>query len=143
LLQSNHPSNNALLQSNHPSNNALLQSNHLLVANELSHRQAKYDEYRKYVERDNGEVMKRVRGEISRYQKARSKIFTSNNIGPIMENVISAFLSCNRDVEYSPEMVHLCGPFMHVLPHEHDIYYCFSALMFRKGINSNGKKTNC
>ncbi|KAJ3413737.1 hypothetical protein HDV05_007640 [Chytridiales sp. JEL 0842] len=94
--------------------------------------EAKYDEYKSF-ERDNNEVMKRVRGEVTRYHRARSKIFKTKAGGAdpsaVLENVISAYLSHNRAVEYSPEMVHLCGPFVYLLAQESDIYYSFASLL--------------
>ncbi|KAJ3325300.1 hypothetical protein HDU76_013205, partial [Blyttiomyces sp. JEL0837] len=71
--------------------------------NEISNRQAKYDEYRKF-ERDNSEIMKRVRGEVSRYYRARVKVFKARDPTSALENVISSYLSHHRAVEYSPEM---------------------------------------
>ncbi|KAJ3214649.1 hypothetical protein HDU67_001409 [Dinochytrium kinnereticum] len=102
-------------------------------ANEISKRQAKHEEYRQYErEKENTEIMKRVRGEVSRYQRARGvKQFKSKDPGQTMENVLSTYLSYNRDMEYSASLVYLCGPFANVVGAEADVFYCHNAMMQR------------
>ncbi|KAJ3095230.1 hypothetical protein HDU97_007134 [Phlyctochytrium planicorne] len=102
-------------------------------ANEISKRQAKHEEYRQFErEKENTEIMKRVRGEVSRYQRSRStKQFKSKDPGQVIESVLSTYLSYNRDVEYSAALVYLCGPFANVLGLEPDVFYCFTSMMQR------------
>ncbi|KAI8846634.1 rab-GTPase-TBC domain-containing protein, partial [Chytridium lagenaria] len=94
-----------------------------------------HEEYRQFErEKDNTEMMKRVRGEVSRYQRARANKFKKDP-GQMIENVLSAYLSYNREVEYSAPLVYLCGPFVNVLGMEPDVFYCVSAMMHRIGMN--------
>ncbi|KAJ3241060.1 hypothetical protein HDU78_002027 [Chytriomyces hyalinus] len=105
-------------------------------SNELSKRQAKYDEYRQ-TERQSNDVMKRIRGEVSRYCKARNSKVSARAVSAApptdptvpIENVVSAYLSHFRGTEYSPVMIYLSGPFAYLMPTEADIYYSFIALM--------------
>ncbi|KAI9331893.1 rab-GTPase-TBC domain-containing protein [Obelidium mucronatum] len=98
-------------------------------ANELSKRQEKYERYQG-TERQSTDILKRIRGEVSRYIRARSKMpFQSKDPNKAIENVVSAYLTQYRGSEYSPVMVYLSGPFAYLLANESDVYYCFAALM--------------
>ncbi|KAJ3014057.1 UNVERIFIED_CONTAM: hypothetical protein HDU68_000450 [Siphonaria sp. JEL0065] len=103
-------------------------------ANEISKRQAKYEKYQE-TERQSTDILKRVRGEVSRYYRSRSggsskTPFQSQDPCKTMENVISAYLSQFRGTaEYSPVMVYLSGPFAYLLSSESDVFYCFASLM--------------
>ncbi|KAI8620302.1 rab-GTPase-TBC domain-containing protein [Chytriomyces sp. MP71] len=98
-------------------------------SNELSKRQAKYDQYRT-TERQSTDVMKRIRGEVARYCRARVKS-ASRAVDPSspIENVVSAYLTHFRGTEYSPVMIYLSGPFAYLMVTESDVYYSFCALM--------------
>ncbi|KAI9483603.1 MAG: rab-GTPase-TBC domain-containing protein [Benjaminiella poitrasii] len=76
----------------------------------------------------DNEIAKRIRGEVSRYQRRVPEIQSSEYIQSFV-NVILAYLNTNRDVEYNPNLVSLCAPFIYVLNTECDAYYCFERLM--------------
>ncbi|KAJ3064432.1 hypothetical protein HDU98_012160 [Podochytrium sp. JEL0797] len=98
-------------------------------ANEISTRHAKYEKYQQ-TDRQSTDMVKRIRGETTRYYRARSKLHCHfQDPNPVMENVITAYLSQYRGAEYSPALVYLTGPFLFVMHSESDVYYCFAALM--------------
>ncbi len=75
----------------------------------------------------DADVLRRLKGECSRYQKARSKLFQAN-IQQTLESIVSSFLRNHRSKEYSSSMVPLVGPFVACLASEFEIYYCFERL---------------
>ncbi|KAI9327415.1 rab-GTPase-TBC domain-containing protein [Zopfochytrium polystomum] len=124
---------------------------------ELSRRQAKQDEYRLLRQQQGSPTsgsatsssssnrlvtpsfhssafpdtsLKRVRGEISRYYKARSKFLAASpQFEKRLEEVLVAFLEHQRTVEYSPELVYLCGPLVALYRREGDAFFGFLGLM--------------
>lgn len=76
----------------------------------------------------DNEIAKRVRGDVSRYQR-RVPEFEGSDYAQSFVNMILAYLNSNRDVEYSASLVPLCAPFIHVLETECDAYFCFERLM--------------
>ena len=86
-----------------------------------------------HYEKENNEIMKRVRGEAARYQRSRSALFKTKDLSSVLENVISAYINRNRNVDYFPALIHLCGPFVHSLSKESEIYYSFEKLMNQIG----------
>ncbi|CAG8763627.1 3795_t:CDS:2, partial [Cetraspora pellucida] len=100
-----------------------------LPAQELTSQKAKYDEYNN-IEKENADIIKRVRGEVIRYQhKMKNASGTFNQHANIFENVIGAYMNRNRDVDYQPTFIYLCGPFVYCIKNEPDVYYCFTRLM--------------
>ncbi|CAG8495291.1 5610_t:CDS:2, partial [Ambispora leptoticha] len=95
---------------------------------ELTSLKAKFDEYLT-IEKENMEIIKRVRGEVSRYQQKIKNFDDMNDYTSIFENVISAYMNHNRHVEYYPALVHLCAPFVYCVKNEPEVYYCFERLM--------------
>ncbi|KAJ3132840.1 hypothetical protein HK100_004896 [Physocladia obscura] len=87
-------------------------------ANEITKRLAKTEKYVS-TERQVSDVTKRIRGEVSRYYRARSKSFGSFDQATGIENVVSAYLVHFPNQEYSPVL----------MSDEVDIFYSFSALM--------------
>ncbi|KAJ3203466.1 hypothetical protein HDU82_006562 [Entophlyctis luteolus] len=72
------------------------------------------------LERQGSEVIKRIRGEVSRYCKARARVsFKAENLSACIENVVSAYLAQSRGQEYFPAM----------MADEASVYFCFIALM--------------
>ncbi|KAI7904977.1 rab-GTPase-TBC domain-containing protein [Cokeromyces recurvatus] len=94
---------------------------------ELSSSKARNEEYEQMDKIDN-EIAKRIRGEVSRYQRRVPEI-QGNEYVQSFVNIILAYLNANRDVEYSPNLVPLCAPFIFILKTECDAYYCFERLM--------------
>lgn len=91
----------------------------------------KYEEYLA-IEKENIDINKRVRGEVSRYQrkvKGFDDTNDSNDYTVVFENVIGAYMNHNRDVDYHPALVHLCAPFVYCIKNECEVYYCFARLM--------------
>ncbi|KAL1914256.1 uncharacterized protein VTP21DRAFT_9070 [Calcarisporiella thermophila] len=94
---------------------------------ELSHIKAKSEEYQQ-IDKENHEITKRVRGEVSRYQR-RLNLPMTKEMSTIFERVICAYINHNRHIDYSPALISLCGPFVLTLQKESEIYYCFEKLM--------------
>jgi len=94
---------------------------------ELTSVKGKSEEYNA-IEKENIEINKRIRGEVSRYQKIKN-LDDTNGYKQIFENVIGAYLNHNRDVDYDPALVHLCAPFVYCIKNEYEVYYCFAKLM--------------
>ncbi|CAG8566857.1 2965_t:CDS:2 [Diversispora eburnea] len=101
---------------------------------ELTSLKAKYDEYLT-LEKENTDIIKRVRGEVGRYQRNKIKNIIQDINGTkdhtnVFENVIGAYMNNNnRDADYNPAFVHLCGPFVYCIKNEAEVYYCFTRLM--------------
>ncbi|CAG8540507.1 550_t:CDS:2 [Acaulospora colombiana] len=93
---------------------------------ELTSLKDKYEEYLT-IEKENSDIIKRVRGEVSRYQRKIKDVDGAN--ATIFENVIGAYMNNNRDVDYYPALVHLCGPFVYCIKSESDVYHCYTRLM--------------
>eukprot|EP00271_Cylindrocystis_brebissonii_P000474 TRINITY_DN10576_c0_g1_i1.p1 TRINITY_DN10576_c0_g1~~TRINITY_DN10576_c0_g1_i1.p1 ORF type:complete len:402 (+),score=81.04 TRINITY_DN10576_c0_g1_i1:253-1458(+) len=79
---------------------------------------------------ENNEVLKRVRGELKRYQPG-VPVFQEADTRLVFEHTLSAYLSTHSKVEYSPHLVHLLGPLVACIGSERDVYYCFEALVAR------------
>ena len=76
------------------------------------------------------EISKRIRGEVSRFYHARQRHFDNiPNVPLMMENVISAYMSAHRDVDYSHSLVYLCGPLALTIKKESEVYYAFEKVM--------------
>eukprot|EP00128_Syssomonas_multiformis_P018595 Colp12_sorted_trinity150504_noHs@24184 len=84
-------------------------------------------EYMDYC-KDNPEIMNRVRGEVKRYHPEIA-LFQKPEIRKLFEDVISTYMNRNSHIEYSPSLIHLCGPLIFVSKSEADVYYLFEALM--------------
>ncbi|KAK9764186.1 hypothetical protein K7432_008518 [Basidiobolus ranarum] len=95
---------------------------------ELSSSKAKSDEYAQ-LDKEIPESSKRIRGEVTRYLKKLGKHEEISKFFTIFENVIGAYLNSNKNIEYSPVLVHICGPFVECLTEEWDIFFCFEQLM--------------
>lgn len=118
----------------------LLGSEKLDRCTELSDTKAKYEDYLQY-EKENSEISKSVRGEVSRYTRARAKkasFFNANTLPRVLTNVISAYINhngalmeadSNMSVEFGGGLVHLCGPLVYILNDESEIYWTFERLM--------------
>jgi len=103
-----------------------------LSAQEVTSIKDKYEEYRA-IEKENIEINKRVRGEVSRYQHKIKGLNDTNDYTHIFENVIGAYTNHNRDFEYQQALVHLCAPFVYCIKNEYEVYYCFTKLMTTLG----------
>ncbi|KAK9766848.1 hypothetical protein K7432_003780 [Basidiobolus ranarum] len=97
-------------------------------SHELSSSKAKADEYAQ-LDKENTESTKRIRGEVTRYLKRLGKHEETATQFTVFENVIGAYLNGNKNIEYSPVLVHMCGPFVEYLSEEWEIYYCFEQMM--------------
>ncbi|CAG8536082.1 10200_t:CDS:2, partial [Ambispora gerdemannii] len=106
----------------------LLEVNPADRSQELTSLKAKSDEYLA-IEKENMEIVKRVRGEVSRYQQRIKNFDDTNDYTSIFENVISAYMNHNREVEYYPALVQLSAPFVYCVKNEPEVYYCFERLM--------------
>ncbi|RHZ88195.1 hypothetical protein Glove_26g209 [Diversispora epigaea] len=98
---------------------------------ELTSLKAKYDEYLT-LEKENTDIIKRVRGEVGRYQRKNiiQDINGTKDYTNVFENVIGAYMNNNnRDADYNSAFVHLCGPFVYCIKNEAEVYYCFTRLM--------------
>ncbi|CAG8567375.1 8546_t:CDS:2 [Paraglomus brasilianum] len=95
---------------------------------EITNLKEKYEEYLA-IEKENTEIMKRVRGEIGRYQHKIKNQIDNKDYTNMLENVISAYMNHNREADYYPALVHLCGPFVNCIRNEAEVYYCFERLM--------------
>jgi len=102
------------------------QADQAQTAQELGTLKRKYQAQAKE-EFDDADVVRRIRGEASRYQKAREKFFEQKNIQHTLEAVVSAFVQ-KHHVNYTPQMIPLCGPFVACLATEFEIYFCFERL---------------
>ncbi|KAI8095013.1 rab-GTPase-TBC domain-containing protein [Gilbertella persicaria] len=94
---------------------------------ELSSSKARVEEYEQ-LDKIDKDVAKRIRGEVSRYQRR----FPESNLGNHVQsfvNIILAYLNNNRDIEYNSNLISLCAPFIHVMNNECDAYFCFEKLM--------------
>ncbi|CAH1756629.1 12225_t:CDS:2 [Entrophospora sp. SA101] len=80
----------------------LLEVNPADRSQELTSTKAKYQEY-SAIDKENFEIT-RIRGEVT-------------------------YLNHNRDIEYYPALIHLCGPFVYCIRNEAEVYYCFERLM--------------
>ncbi|RUO95800.1 hypothetical protein BC936DRAFT_143196 [Jimgerdemannia flammicorona] len=98
---------------------------------ELTTTKARSEEYQQ-IEKQNSEITKRVRGEVTRYQR-RVPSLASKEVSTIFENVINAYLNYNRQVDYSPALIPLCAPFVVCLKSESEVYYCFERLQQQMG----------
>ncbi|KAG0165670.1 hypothetical protein DFQ30_008159 [Apophysomyces sp. BC1015] len=96
-------------------------------SHELSLSKARSEEY-KQMDKVNSEAAKRIRGEVTRYQRRVPQVEGKHN-AEAFENIISAYLNANRDIEYHPAMVSLCAPFIYALNKECDAYFCFERIM--------------
>ncbi|KAI8062644.1 rab-GTPase-TBC domain-containing protein [Gongronella butleri] len=94
---------------------------------ELSSSKERQEEYAQ-IDKTDPDVAKRIRGEVSRYQR-KVRELEGKHYAEQFENVILAYLNTNRSVEYSPGMVALCAPFIYCLDKEYDAYYCFERMM--------------
>ncbi|KAI8389347.1 rab-GTPase-TBC domain-containing protein [Blakeslea trispora] len=94
---------------------------------ELSSSKARHEEYEQ-MDKSDPEIAKKVRGEVGRYQLRTPELAGKHNMEKF-ENIIIAYLNANRDVEYHPALVTLCGPFIHSLYRECDAYFCFERLL--------------
>lgn len=74
------------------------------------------------------EISKKIRGEVSRYQ-IRTPELAGKHYQQQFENIITAYLNANRDVEYHSSLVNLCAPFIYTMEKECDAYFCFERLM--------------
>ena len=45
------------------------------------------------------------------------------------ENVVCAFMQAHKELDYSPFLIYLCGPFIYSCKEEVDVYYCLEKLM--------------
>ncbi|ORX91954.1 RabGAP/TBC [Basidiobolus meristosporus CBS 931.73] len=95
---------------------------------ELSSSKAKSDDYAQ-LDKENVESTKRIRGEVTRYLRRLGRVEESAGKFAIFENVIGAYLNSNKNIEYSPVLVHICGPFVECLSEEWEVFYCFEQLM--------------
>jgi len=105
----------------------LLGVQHPDKSKEMSSAQNRSNEYLE-IDKENSEVAKRVKGEVSRYQPAIEKFREKTTISTF-EHVICAYVNSHRGTEYSPNLVYLCSPFVFSLKTEEEIYYCFESLM--------------
>ncbi|KAI8091402.1 rab-GTPase-TBC domain-containing protein [Gilbertella persicaria] len=94
---------------------------------ELSSSKARSEEYDQ-MDKADPEITKKVRGEVSRYQ-LRTPELAGKHYTAKFENIITAYLNTNRDIEYYPALVTLCAPFIYSLDKECDAYFCFERLM--------------
>ncbi|KAI8355103.1 rab-GTPase-TBC domain-containing protein [Choanephora cucurbitarum] len=94
---------------------------------ELSSSKARLEEYEQ-MDKSDPEIAKKVRGEVGRYQLRTPELAGKHNTEKF-ENIIIAYLNANRDVEYHPALVTLCGPFIYSLYRECDAYFCFERLL--------------
>ncbi|KAI7895697.1 rab-GTPase-TBC domain-containing protein [Mucor mucedo] len=94
---------------------------------ELSSCKARSEEYDQ-MDKENSDIAKRIRAEVSRYQRRVPQLEGKENV-QVFVNIILAYLNSNHDVEYSASLVALCAPFIHVLDTECDAYFCFEKLM--------------
>ncbi|RKO92375.1 rab-GTPase-TBC domain-containing protein, partial [Blyttiomyces helicus] len=81
---------------------------------------------------ETSDALKRIRGEAGRYCRARKKLLESRSRAGLegtLEKVVATFLAQHADVDYSPALVILCGPFAFAMSMECDVYYCFERLM--------------
>lgn len=65
-----------------------------------------------------GYFYKQIRGEVSRYCKARQTIFSDPVVQKQIEFCVSAYLSNHHCRDFTPALVPLCGPFIYVFQHE-------------------------
>lgn len=72
---------------------------------------------------DQMHFIKRLRGEASRYIYRRKNDFQKKESQSVLERVITVYLCNHHAVEYSPNLVYLCGPLLHVFYSEQMIYY--------------------
>ncbi|KAF7727441.1 hypothetical protein EC973_007510 [Apophysomyces ossiformis] len=72
-----------------------------ILAHELSLSKARTEEYNQ-MDKVNMEAAKRIRGEVTRYQRRVPQLEGKHN-AEAFENIISAYLNANRDTEYHPE----------------------------------------
>lgn len=86
------------------------------------------------MDKNNSEVAKKIRGEVSRYQLRTPELAGKHNTEKF-ENIILAYLNSNRDIEYHPSMITLCAPFIYTLDKECDAYFCFERLMQAIGMS--------
>ncbi|KAI7866831.1 rab-GTPase-TBC domain-containing protein [Spinellus fusiger] len=94
---------------------------------ELSSSKTRSCEYQQ-MSKTNPEISKRIRGEVTRYQR-RVPELKNKHYAETFENIIIAYLNANHDIEYSPALVFLCAPFIYALEKEDDAYFCFERMM--------------
>jgi hypothetical protein len=80
------------------------------------------------MDKTDPEISKKVRGEVTRYQ-LRTPELQGKHYTQRFENIITAYLNANRDIEYHPSLTTLCAPFIYSLERECDAYFCFERLM--------------
>ncbi|KAI9203968.1 rab-GTPase-TBC domain-containing protein [Polychytrium aggregatum] len=97
-------------------------------ASEMPSIKAKAEEYSRLT-KDKSEVINRVRGEASRYVKSRSKYFKSQDYILTIENVLTTFLNHHRHIDYSPALVHFCGPLVYSMSAEAEVYYSLEKIV--------------
>ncbi|KAL0075358.1 rab-GTPase-TBC domain-containing protein [Phycomyces blakesleeanus] len=94
---------------------------------ELTRSRARSQEYDQ-LEKGDPDLLRRIRAEVGRYQRRTSEMADQQYL-PRFENIITAYLNTNRDVDYHPALIYLCAPFLYALDRECDAYFCFERLM--------------
>ncbi|KAJ8325193.1 hypothetical protein O5D80_006141 [Batrachochytrium dendrobatidis] len=105
----------------------------MYIAQEISIHMEKYREYLQY-NKENTTLVKRVRGETSRYCWRRKRDFEKAGCVDIeqkIENVVSAYLNVHhRSQNLLPEvLISLCGPIACSLAIESEVYFSLEKLL--------------
>mmetsp|Transcript_32147 Transcript_32147/g.73636 ORF Transcript_32147/g.73636 Transcript_32147/m.73636 type:complete len:282 (-) Transcript_32147:399-1244(-) len=88
--------------------------------------QRRYSEF----DKTNLELVRKVRGEIKRYQP-RVEFFRQQRHQEVLERAVLAFTNHNTYIEYVPGMISLLGPFVHGISNEAEVYFCFQSFVER------------
>eukprot|EP00127_Corallochytrium_limacisporum_P003934 Clim_evm19s155 gene=Clim_evmTU19s155 len=86
--------------------------------------------------RSDPEVLNRVRGELKRVVGRDQHLQDRRQL---MENVLGTYLNYHTEVDFSPSLVHMCVPIVHVCDHESEVYYIFERIMDRVNERFNGE----
>eukprot|EP00732_Lithocolla_globosa_P005492 Lithocolla_globosa_v1_NODE_5714_length_1197_cov_28.175131.p1 type:complete len:287 gc:universal NODE_5714_length_1197_cov_28.175131:861-1(-) len=119
----------------------LLGVDHADKSNQMRAVKAKTDEYGGFgskVEHVDVEVAKRLVGEIKRY-RPDVEMFRDIEVRKTFEHVILAHMSRHKR-DFDPTLVLLCGPFVHSMRDETDIFYSFDKLMGYVGNDSQNQE---
>ncbi|PVU99433.1 hypothetical protein BB560_005500 [Smittium megazygosporum] len=83
------------------------------------------------MDKKNTECSQRIRREVNRYfqRMGKNNLFDISHDPNRFEAVICAYINSNNNIDYKPEFVHLCAPFIFTIHEEYDAFYCFESLM--------------
>ncbi|KXS11016.1 RabGAP/TBC [Gonapodya prolifera JEL478] len=81
---------------------------------------------------DSHEVLKRVRGEVARYVRARGRSFPQESQAQLpesLESIVTRYLSANKSKNVESSLVYMCGVFVYTMKDVRDAAAAFEKMM--------------